>query len=64
MVSLAVDVEKIVLLGLAVVVLIFGGLGMVLARHWPFSQESVTHSLQSTFPASVTFQKFALSSWI
>jgi hypothetical protein len=58
MVSRPVDVKKIVLLGLASVVLILGGFGIVLARHWPFSQERVTQSLQSTFPASVTFRKF------
>jgi hypothetical protein len=58
MVSRPVDVKKIVLLGLAAVVLILGNLGIVLARHWPFSQERVTQSLQSTFPASVSFQKF------
>jgi hypothetical protein len=51
-------VKKIVLLGLAAVVLIVGGLGIVLARHWPFSQERVTQSLQSTFPATVTFGRF------
>lgn len=48
MVSRPVDVKKIVLLGLAAVVLIFSNLGIVLARHWPFSQERVTQSLQST----------------
>jgi hypothetical protein len=58
MVSRPVDVKKIVLLGLAAVVLILGSLGIVLVRHWPFSQERVMQSLQSTFPASVTFQKF------
>ena len=58
MVSRSVDVKKIGLLGLAAVVLILGNLGVVLVRHWPFSRERVTHSLQSTFPASVTFQKF------
>ena len=58
MVSRPVDVKKIVLPGLAAVALILGGLGIVLARHWPFSQERVTQSLRSTFPASVTFQKF------
>ena len=58
MVSRSVDVKKIVLLGLAAVVLILGNLGIVLVRHWPFSRERVTQSLQSTFPASVTFQKF------
>jgi hypothetical protein len=58
MVSRPVDVKKIVLLGLAAVVLILGTLGIILARRWPFSQEDVAQSLQSTFPASVTFQKF------
>jgi hypothetical protein len=59
MVSRSVDVKKIVLLGLAAVVLILGNLGIVLVRrHWPFSRERVTQSLQSTFPASVTLQKF------
>lgn len=38
------DVKKIVLLGLAAVALILGGLGIVLARCWPFSQERVTQS--------------------
>ena len=36
MVSRPVDVKKIVLLGLAAVVLILGNLGIVLVRHWPF----------------------------
>jgi hypothetical protein len=58
MVSRSVDVKKIVLLELAAVVLILGNLGIVLVRHWPFSRERVTQSSQSTFPASVTFQKF------
>ena len=58
MVSRSVDGKKIVLLGLAAVVLILGNLGIVLVPHWPFSRERVTQSLQSTFPASVTFQKF------
>ena len=58
MVSRSVDVKKIVLLGLAAVVLILGNLGIVLVPHWPFSRECVTQSLQSTFPASLTFQKF------
>ena len=30
----------------------------VLARHWPFSQERIAQSLQDTFPATVSFQKF------
>src|SRR5580700_6435546 len=31
---------------------------MVMASRWPFSQRKVTQSLQETFPATVTFQKF------
>jgi AsmA-like C-terminal region len=30
----------------------------VMAPRWPFSQRKVTQSLQETFPATVTFQKF------
>ena len=30
----------------------------VIALRWPFSQRKVTQSLQETFPATVTFQKF------
>ena len=30
----------------------------VIALHWPFSQRKVTQSLQETFPATVSFQKF------
>jgi AsmA-like C-terminal region len=54
----AVDVKKIVLLGLAGVVLVVGIVSVVVARHWPFSQERVRQSLQSTFPATVAFQRF------
>src|SRR5208283_494075 len=58
MVGRPVDVKKIVLLGLAALVLVVGIVSAVVARHWPFSQERVTQSLQSTFPATVSFQKF------
>src|ERR1700722_3222978 len=30
----------------------------IIALRWPFSQRKVTQSLQDTFPATVTFQKF------
>jgi AsmA-like C-terminal region len=58
MVGRPVDVKKIVLLGLAGVALMGGIVAVVLARNWPFSQERVRQSLQSTFPATVKFQKF------
>jgi hypothetical protein len=53
-----VDVKKIVLFGLVGVVLVVGIVAVVVARHWPFSQERVMQSLRSTFPATVSFQKF------
>jgi len=31
---------------------------IVIATHWPFSQSKITQSIQETFPATVTFQKF------
>ncbi len=31
---------------------------VILALHWPFSQDRITQSLQGSFPAIVTFQKF------
>ena len=49
MVSRSVDVKKIVLLGLAAVLLILGNLGIVLVRHWPFSRERVTQSCNPLF---------------
>ncbi len=57
MVSRPVYVKNIVLLGLAGVVLVAGLVAVVVARDWPFSQARVTQSLQSTFPATVKFQK-------
>jgi AsmA-like C-terminal region len=38
------------------VILVVGGI--VLATHWPFSEGKIKQSLQETFPATVTFQKF------
>jgi hypothetical protein len=35
-----------------------GVASVILALHWPFSQDRITRSLQETFPATVTFQKF------
>jgi hypothetical protein len=32
--------------------------GVLIARHWPFSEAKVKQSLQEDFPATVTFQKF------
>ncbi len=58
MVGRPVDVKKIVLVGLAALVLVVGMVSAVVVRHWPFSQERVTQSLQSTFPAAVSFRKF------
>jgi AsmA-like C-terminal region len=53
-----VNVKVIALLGFATVALILVVFSVSLARHWPFSEERVRQSLQSTFPATVTFQKF------
>ena len=58
MVSRPVYAKKILLLGLAGAVLVAGLVVVVVARDWPFSQARVTQSLQSTFPATVKFQKF------
>jgi hypothetical protein len=52
------DVKRIVSLGLAGVVLVGGIAAVAVARNWPFSQERVAQSLQSTFPATVIFQRF------
>jgi len=32
--------------------------GTLIARHWPFSERTVTEALQEEFPATVTFNKF------
>lgn len=49
--------NKTIKLLLAVLTLAALG-GVILALHWPFSQQRITQSLQETFPATVTFQKF------
>jgi hypothetical protein len=46
---------------LSVVVVLVVGLtvaGVTLAFHWPFTQARLTQSLQESFPATVTIQKF------
>jgi hypothetical protein len=53
-----VRISKIALLMLAVSTLALGIGGMILALHWPFSQDRITQSLQEDFPATVTFQGF------
>jgi AsmA-like protein len=53
-----VNVKKLALLGLAAALLAMLVFAALLARDWPFSQTRVTQSLQTTFPATVTFQKF------
>jgi AsmA-like C-terminal region len=54
----SVKLSKTALLVLAVFTLALGMGGVILALHWPFSQERITQSLQQDFPATVTFQKF------
>jgi hypothetical protein len=54
----SVRLNKTVFLVLAVVALALAIGGVILALHWPFSQDRVTQSLQESFPATVTFQKF------
>ena len=46
----------LVVVAVIAMALAFGG--VLLARHWPFSQAMVTQSLQEDFPATVTFQRF------
>jgi hypothetical protein len=53
-----VSVRKLALFGLPTLLLALTIFAIVLARRWPFSQARVTQSLQSTFPATVTFKKF------
>ena len=50
--------RKTALVVLIVVVVAFAWGGILLARHWPFSEAKVTQSLQEDFPATVAFQKF------
>jgi hypothetical protein len=54
----SVKLRKTTLLVLALVALALGIGGVILALHWPFSQDRITQSLQESFPATVTFQKF------
>jgi hypothetical protein len=53
-----VKARKTVLLVLVVCALALAFAGILIARHWPFSEAKVTQSLQEDFPATVTFQKF------
>ena len=50
--------SNIALLVLAVGTLALGTGGVILALHWPFSQDRITQTLQERFPATLTFQKF------
>src|ERR1700680_309951 len=50
--------SKTALLVLGVFTLALGIGSMILALHWPFSQDRITQSLQEDFPVTVTFQKF------
>src|SRR3984893_7818905 len=50
-----IKIPLIVLGGITLAIAIGGG---ILAMHWPFSQAKIAQSLQETFPATVTFQKF------
>ncbi len=52
------NIKRLGLLGLPILLLVLGIFAILLARHWPFSEARVTQSLQSTFPATVTFRKF------
>jgi hypothetical protein len=50
-----IKILLIILIGVTLAIAIGGG---ILAMHWPFSQAKIAQSLQETFPATVTFQKF------
>ncbi len=52
------NIKKLALVGLSAFLLALAIFAILLARHWPFSQARIAQSLQSTFPATVTFQKF------
>lgn len=54
----SMKVSKTALLVFGVFTLALGIGGMILALHWPFSQEGITQSLQEDFPVTVSFQKF------
>jgi hypothetical protein len=51
-------VGKTTLVVMTALVLLLGTGIVILARHWPFSEKRVTQSLQESFPATVTFEKF------
>ena len=50
--------RKLALILLAAISLGIAAGGILVARHWPFSQAAVAESLQEDFPATVTFDKF------
>jgi hypothetical protein len=56
--SRAAKLKKIGLYAVVAVALTVSVAGVVVARHWPFSQKRIAQSLQGTFPATVNFQKF------
>jgi hypothetical protein len=50
--------KKIALVTLAALLVAIASVAVIIATHWPFSQSRITQSIQETFPATVTFQKF------
>ena len=50
--------RKLALILLGAISLGIAAGGILVARHWPFSQAAVAESLQEDFPATVTFDKF------
>jgi hypothetical protein len=56
--SHAAKLKKTGLYSVVAVVLAVSVAGVVVARHWPFSQKRIAQSLHGTFPATVNFQKF------
>ena len=54
----SLKISKTALLVVVGVMAAVGVASVILALHWPFSQDRITRSLQETFPATVTFQKF------
>jgi hypothetical protein len=53
-----VNRNRIVLFVATAAVIGLGIAGVVLATHWPFSQARLSQSLEESFPATVTIQKF------
>ena len=53
-----VNRRKTALLVLGAFALALAFAGVLIARHWPFSEAKVKQSLQEDFPATVSFQKF------